>query len=323
MQRRELMGASGLALLGIQGKAAAQGLPDWPKGPIRFIVPFPAGSGTDLNARMIGERLSQVLGQPVVVENRPGADGSIAAEAAARSKPDGQTVFITSNSTHASNPALRKKLPYDPIRDFAPVTLIGTAPLMVLVHPALPVRDIRELIAYAKANPGKLNFSSGSASSRVAGEMFKSMTGTEMTNVVYKGNPQALTDLVAGQVQVMFCDAGTALPQVQAKKVRALAVTSLKRASVAPDMPTVSESGVPGFEMIAWTAVFLPAGTPEPIVRTLSQRVGEILRSPEYRQRAGSATDVSPGSPAELGQFVVSEIEKWKRVVSQAHIEIE
>ena len=174
---------------------------DWPTGPIRFIVPFPAGSGTDLNARLIGERLSTALGVPVVVDNRPGADGSIAADAAARAKPDGYTVFVTSNSTHASNPALRRKLPYDPIRDFAPVTLIGTAPLLVLVNPGLPVRSVSELMAYGRANPGKLTFSSGSASSRVAGEMFKAQSGIDMVNVTYKGNPQALSDLVAGQVQ--------------------------------------------------------------------------------------------------------------------------
>lgn len=303
--------------------ALAQGLPDWPKGPIRFIVPFPAGSGTDLNARMIGERLGQSLGQTVVVDNRPGADGAIAAEAAARARPDGYTVFVTSNSTHASNPALRRKLPYDPVKDFAPVTLIGTAPLMVLVHPSLPISSIRELIAYAKAHPGQLNFSSGSASSRVSGEMFKSMAGVDMTNVTYKGNPQALTDLVAGQVQVMFCDAGTAMPQVQSRKVRALAVTGLRRYGAAPELPTVAESGVPGFEMIAWTAVFTPAGTPEPIVRLLNQRIVEILRSPEYRQRAGNATDLMPGTPAELASFVASEIEKWKRVVAQARIDVE
>jgi len=303
--------------------AFAQAVPDWPRAPIRFIVPFPAGSGTDLNARQIGDRLSQALGQPVVVENRPGADGSIAAEAAAKARPDGYTVFVTSNSTHASNPALKRRLPYDPIRDFAPVTLIGTAPLMVLVANALPVRSVAELVAHAKAHPGKLNFGSGSASSRVAGEMFKALTGTDMVNVTYKGNPQALADLAAGEMQVMFCDAGTALPQVQGGRVRALAVTSLQRAGVAPELPTVAEAGVPGFEMIAWTAVFVPAGTPEPIVARLNARVVEILKSPEFRQRVGSATDLAPGTPAELGAFVRSEIDKWKRVVAQARIEVE
>ncbi|HPU53430.1 MAG TPA: tripartite tricarboxylate transporter substrate-binding protein, partial [Burkholderiaceae bacterium] len=247
MHRRQLMGCGLAALITGTGPrfAAAQA---YPSAPIRFIVPFPAGSGTDVNARLIGERLGQALGQPVVVENKPGAEGSIAAEAAAKSRPDGLTVFITSNSTHASNPALRRKLPYDPIKDFSPVTLIGTAPLLVLVHPSVPARSIPELIALAKANPGRLNFGSGSASSRVAGEMFKAMAGVEMTNVTYKGNPQALTDLAGGQIQVMFCDSGTALPQVQAQRVRALAATSLKRASALPDLPTVSESGLPGFD---------------------------------------------------------------------------
>ncbi len=295
----------------------------WPASPIRIVVPFPAGSGTDLNARLIADRLAHALGQPVVVDNRPGADGTIAAEAVARSRADGSTVFVTSNSTHASNPALRRKLPYDPVRDFAPVTLIGTAPLLVLVHPGMPVRNVRELIAHAKAHPGTLNFGSGSASSRVAGEMFKAMTGADMTNVTYKGNPQALADLVAGQVQVMFCDAGTALPQASAGRARALAVTSLQRAGVAPELPTVAESGVPGFEMIAWTAVFVPAGTPPPIVAKLNAHIVEILRSPDVRQRMGAATDLAPGTPQQLAEFVASEIAKWKRVVAQAGIEVE
>jgi tripartite-type tricarboxylate transporter receptor subunit TctC len=322
MHRRQLMGCGLAALITGTGPrfAAAQA---YPSAPIRFIVPFPAGSGTDVNARLIGERLGQALGQPVVVENKPGAEGSIAAEAAAKSRPDGLTVFITSNSTHASNPALRRKLPYDPIKDFSPVTLIGTAPLLVLVHPSVPARSIPELIALAKANPGRLNFGSGSASSRVAGEMFKAMAGVEMTNVTYKGNPQALTDLAGGQIQVMFCDSGTALPQVQAQRVRALAATSLKRASALPDLPTVSESGLPGFEMIAWTAVFVPAGTPEPIVAVLNAKITELLRTPDVRQRMGAATEISPGTPRELGEFVVREIDKWKRVVAQAKIEIE
>jgi len=259
VHRRQVI-ACGLASLGAGICPRLASAQAYPGAPIRFIVPFPAGSGTDVNARLIGERLGQALGQPVVVENKPGAEGSIAAEAAAKAKPDGLTVFITSNSTHASNPALRRKLPYDPIRDFSPVTLIGTAPLLVLVHPSVPVRSIPELIALARSNPGRLNFGSGSASSRVAGEMFKAMAGVEMTNVTYKGNPQALADLVGGQIQVMFCDAGTALPQVQAQRVRALAATSLKRPSALPDLPTVAESGLPGFEMIAWTAVFVPAG---------------------------------------------------------------
>jgi tripartite-type tricarboxylate transporter receptor subunit TctC len=307
------------ALLG----ATARAQPDWPGGPVRFIVPFPAGSGTDVGARLIGERLGVALGVPVVVDNRPGADGSIAAEAAARAKPDGYTVFVTSNSTHASNPALRRKLPYDPVRDFAPVTLIGTAPLVVLVHPSVPARTVPELVAHAKANPGRLNYSSGSASSRVAGAMFESRAGVSIVKLAYKGHPQALADLAAGQVQVMFCDAGTAMPQVSAGRVHALAVTSLARSAAVPGLPTVAESGVPGFEMVAWTAVFVPAGTPEPIVAKLNARIGEVLRSPEFRQKAGPTTDYAPGTPQQLGAFVVSEIDKWKRVVAQAKIDVE
>ncbi|MCX7230569.1 MAG: tripartite tricarboxylate transporter substrate-binding protein [Burkholderiales bacterium] len=284
-------------LRGLAAASLAQAVPNaalaqsaWPAGPVRFIVPFPAGSGTDLNARLVGERLSAALGVPVVVDNRPGADGSIAAEAAARSKPDGQTVFVTSNSTHASNLALRRKLPYDPVKDFAPVTLLGTAPLLVLVHPSLPIRTIPEF---------------------------------NMTNVSYKGNPQAIADLAAGQVQAMFCDAGTALPQVQGARVRALAVTSLARSPSVPDLPTVAESGLPGYEMVAWFAVFLPAGTPEPIVTALNQKIVDIVRSPEFRAKTGPGADWAPGTPQQLAAFVDAEIAKWKRVVAQAKIEVE
>ena len=320
-RRTVLRAAAALPAALLAAPARAQAA--WPGAPIRFIVPFPAGSGTDVSARLLGERLAAALGQPVVVENKPGADGSIAAEAAARAKPDGYTVFVTSNSTHASNPALRRRLPYDPVRDFAPVTLLGTAPLLVLVHPSVPARSVAELVAHAKANPGRLTFSSGSASSRVAGEMFKAMTGTDMTNVSYKGNPQAIADLAAGQVQVMFCDAGTALPQVQGGRVRALAVTGAQRAAAAPDLPTVAEAGVPGYEMVAWTAVFVPAATPAPIVATLNARIVEILRSPEFRAKAGATTDWAPGTPQQLAAFVDAEIAKWKRVVALAGIEVE
>ena len=320
--RRALLRAAA-ALPAALAAPAARAQAAWPAGPIRFIVPFPAGSGTDVAARLLGERLSVALGQPVVVDNKPGADGSIAAEAAARSKPDGYTVFVTSNSTHASNPALRRKLPYDPVKDFAPVTLLGTAPLLVLVHPSLPVKSVPELVAHAKANPGRLNFSSGSASSRVAGEMFKAMAGVDMTNVSYKGNPQAVADLAAGQVQVMFCDAGTALPQVQGGRVRAIAVTGAQRASVTPELPTVAESGLAGYEMVAWTAMFVPAGTPEPIVAALNAKTQEVVRAPEFRARAGAGTEWATGTPQQLAAFVDAEIAKWKRVVAQAKIEVE
>ena len=297
---------------------------NYPSGPIRFIVSFGPGSATDLLARQLADPLSQTWGQPVVVDNRGGADGIVASEAVAHAKPDGYTVLVTANTTHGSNPALHKTLPYDPITDFTPVTLVGTTPLLALVNPQLPIHSVPELIAYAKANPATLNFSSGSASSRVAGEMFKSMAGIDMVNVTYRSNPQAIADLIAGQVQVMFCDSTTARPQVLAGKARAIGVTSLQRTSVDPDRPTIAEQGLPGYEMIAWNAVFLPAGTPAPIVAKLHGALVDIMHQPATRARlAQNGMELAASTPEALGAFVAADIVKWKRIVAEAKIEVE
>jgi tripartite-type tricarboxylate transporter receptor subunit TctC len=313
-----------LAALALLLGSAAAHAQNYPSAPIRFIVSFGPGSATDLLARQLAEPLSQAWGQPVVVDNRGGGDGIVASEAVAHAKPDGYTVLLTANTTHGSNPALHKTLPYDPLKDCAPVTLVGTTPLLALVNPDLPIRTAGELIAYAKAHPGKLNFSSGSASSRVAGEMFKSMAGIDMVNVTYRSNPQAIADLIAGQVQVMFCDSTTARPQVLAGKARAIGVTSLQRTSVDPDRPTIAEQGLPGYEMIAWNAVFLPAGTPAPIVAKLHGALDEIMRQPAVRARlAQNGMELAASTPEALGTFVVAEIAKWKRIVAEAKIEVE
>ena len=244
-------------------------------------MPFAAGSATDTLARVLGEKMSASLGQPIVVDNRPGASGFLAAQNVARAEPDGHTVLVTSNTTHAANQSLFKKLPYDPIADFEPVTKLGTITLALVVNPSVPASTAKELIDYAKANPGELTFGSGSSSSRIAGEMLKTLAGIDMINVPYKSNPQAVTDLLGGQISLVFADISTTLPQAKAGKVKALAVSSAERSPLAPDLPTMAEAGVPGYDLTAWFAAFVPAGTPKPIVDKLNAAFKAALADPK------------------------------------------
>lgn len=296
----------------------------WPQRPIRMIVAFGAGSGSDIRARGIGERMSADWGQPVVIDNRGGANGFLAAEAVARARPDGYTLLFTSNSTHAANPALFRRLPYDPIADFAPVALIGETPLIIVVNNDLPVRSLAELVAHAKANPGRLNYASGNTSSRIGAEMFKIATGTDMTYVSYRSNAQGITDVIGGNAQVMFSDATVGIPQVREGTVRAIGVTGLQPVRALPGVPTVEAAlGLRGFEIHSWSAVFAPAGTPTAIVAQLNAKVLEILALPAMRSRMDEeGTQVSTLPPDGVGRFVVSEIAKWRRVVAQAGIEV-
>jgi tripartite-type tricarboxylate transporter receptor subunit TctC len=320
-RRAALLAALGLA--GAQG-AAAQPAGRWPDRPIRFIVAFPAGSGTDVTTRNFTDALSAELGQPVVVDNRGGANGFIASEAVARARPDGYTFLSTANTTHGSNPALFHRLPYDPIADFAPVALIGVGVLLVVVNNDLPIRNMRDLVAYGRANPGKLNFASGSASSRVAGEMFKAMAGVDMVNVTYRSNPLGITDVIGGVAQVMFVDATTSMPQAREGRVRAIGVTSRQRVSMMPDVPTVEEQGFPGYEMLSWNAMYAPAGTPPEIVARVNGLVNDIMARPAVRERlTASGMVLRPGSPEDLARFQASEIEKWKRLVRESGIELQ
>jgi tripartite-type tricarboxylate transporter receptor subunit TctC len=297
----------------------------YPSRPIRFIVPFAAGAATDLRARIFAERMAQDWGQPVVVDNRGGANGFIAAEAVARARGDGYTLLFTSNTTHGSNPALFRRLPYDPIKDFEPVALLGVSTMLVVVNNETGIRSIADLIAHGRANPGKLSFGSGSQSSRMAGEMFKAMAGIEMENVSYRANPQAITDVISGTLPLMFCDTTTAIPQVREGRVRALAVTAGARISAMPDLPTVAEAGnLPGYELGTWTAVYATAGTPREIVDQLNAKFREILASPPVQERLrGDATEPLTGSPDHLRDFTLAEIEKWTRVARQAGIQPE
>ncbi|MFP5404980.1 MAG: Bug family tripartite tricarboxylate transporter substrate binding protein [Gammaproteobacteria bacterium] len=295
---------------------------DYPSKPISFVVPFAAGSATDQLARALGQAVSTETRQPVVVENKAGASGFIAAQAAARSAPDGYTVLITTNTTHAANEHLYKKLPYDPVKDFAPVTLLGKGGQIMVVNPTLPANTVTEFIALAKKNPGKMTFGSGSSSSRIAGELFQQMADVKLVHVPYKSNPAAVTDLLGGQIDMMITDAATGLPQVVNGKLRALGVSSQKRSPLAPDVPTIDEAGVKGYEMGYWFAAYVPAATPAPVVQRLHELLVKAMKSPEAEKFYENTGTVPVSStPEELAKFQAAEAGKWGRIVEAAGIE--
>jgi tripartite-type tricarboxylate transporter receptor subunit TctC len=307
----------------LDGAASAQA---YPSKPVRLIVPFAAGGGNDNVARLVGKRLSEGLGQPVVVDNHPGAGGVLGAEAAARSAPDGYTLFLGGVGSHAINPNLMKNLPYDPIRDFAPVELLAQAPLVLVVHPSIPARSLAEFVAYARAHPGKLNFASNGngSSSQLAAVMFESMAGIDMVHVPYKGLSPALTDLLSGQVQLMFSSVVAILPHIKAGKVRALAVTGTKRLASTPGLPTIAESGFPGYEASSWYGILAPAGTPRDIVTKLNAELSKALSQPEVRNSllAEGAEPVG-GTPEQFAAHIRSEKERLGRVIREAKITLE
>jgi len=270
---------SAVVLAALSPVAAAQ---NYPTKPIRLVVPFPAGGTTDILARAAAQKLSEALGQQVVVDNRPGAGGNIGADIVAKSAPDGYTLLMGTVGTHAINPSLYTKMPYDHFKDFVPVVLVAGVPNVLVVTPSLPVNSVQDLIKLAKEKPGQINFaSSGSGTSiHLSGELFKTMTGVEMTHVPYKGSSPALTDLMGGQVQLMFDNLPSALPQIKGGKLRAIAVTSTKRAPALPDIPTMAESGLPGFEASSWFGVLAPAGTPPAVVTRINTEINKWLQSP-------------------------------------------
>ncbi|EHP43076.1 extra-cytoplasmic solute receptor [Cupriavidus basilensis OR16] len=297
---------------------------DYPAKPVRVVVPFPAGSGTDSSARFVAEAVTGQTSKSVVVDNRPGANGFIAAQAVATAPADGYTMLVTTNTTHAANASLFKKLPYDPIKDFAPVSLIAKSGLVLVVPPDSPVHTVAELTALAKAKPGKLTFASGSSSTRIASELYKMMAGVQALHVPYKGVPNALTDLMGHQVDFMISDVSPAMTLIQGGKLRAIAVTTAQRHPVLKDVPTMTESGLPGYEMVAWSAAFFPAATPGPVVERMNQMVRKGLtdaRAAEYFSRTGG--EPAPSTPEELAAFVRSETQKWARVIKAAGIEPE
>lgn len=298
----------------------------YPVKPVRFIVPFPPGGGNDTIARQIGQRLTSTLGQQVPVDNRPGAGGAIGAELAAKAAPDGYTMFLAGVATHGINPNLRRKLPYDPLKDFHAVSLIASAPLLVVVHPSLPVKSVKELTALARSRPGQINYASNGAggSSHLAVEMFRMMTDTNLVHIPYKGLSLALTELLSGEVQLMFSSAVAMLPQVKAGRLRAIAMTGGKRSPAIPDIPTVAEAGVPGYETGSWYGVVVPAGTPKVAIDTLSREIISFVRSPETVARMNSEAVIPVGStPDEFTAHIKRELARWAKVVKQANLRIE
>ena len=320
---RSLCGASLMALAAL---AFAQAPTAYPTKPIRLVVPFPAGGATDILAREVAKHLTDAWGQSVVVDNRPGAGGNIGSELVAKSAPDGYTLEMGTVGTHAINASLYSKMPYDHVKDFVPVILVAGVPNVLEVNPSVPVNSVQELIAYAKANPGKLNFaSSGSGTSiHLSGELFKVMAGVQMTHVPYKGSAPALADLLGGQVQLMFDNLPPSLPQIKAGKLRALAVTSATRAPALPDVPTVAEAGLPGFEASSWFGVLAPAGTPPAIVAKLNAEIAKWLTSPEAKEKLASVgANIAGGTPEDFARHIQAETAKWAKVVKESGAKVD
>jgi tripartite-type tricarboxylate transporter receptor subunit TctC len=304
---------------------SAQAQP-FPSKPLRIVVPFPAGGTTDVLARAVAQKLTETLGQPVVVDNRPGAGGNIGAELVAKSPPDGYTLLMGTVGTHAINPGLYPKMPYDHVRDFAPVILVAGVPNVLVVNPSLPVNSVQELIAYAKANPGKLNFaSSGNGTSiHLSGELFKTMAGVQIMHVPYKGSAPALQDMVGGQVQLMFDNLPSSLALIKGGKLKALAVTSSARAAALPDVPTMAESGLPGFEASSWFGLLAPAGTPQPAIAKLNAEVARWLASPEAKEKLlAQGAIAAGGTPEDFARHIAAETAKWQKVVKESGAKVD
>ena len=304
--------------------ANAQG---YPSKPIRLVVPYPAGGPLDIMARAIGQKLTEAWSQPVIVDNRAGAGGNIGADLVAKAAPDGYTLLMGAVATQAINPALYSKIPYDAAKDFAPVALVAQVPNILVVNPAVPVNSVRELIELARAKPGTLNFASGSTGStgHLAGELFKTMAGVDMVHIPYKGAAPATTDLLAGQVQLMFDNLANALPNVKAGKLRALAVTTLARSPAVPDLPTIAESGLPGFDLTTWFGLLVPAGTPPEIVAKLSAEVVRALNSNDMRERLQrmGAEPPANNTPEHFAAFIRSEAAKYAKVVKSSGAKVD
>ncbi|MBV6306568.1 tripartite tricarboxylate transporter substrate binding protein [Candidimonas humi] len=316
--------AAAAALAGLAGfsTGAAAAYPDHP---IRLIVGFSAGGTTDVVARIVGKEISQELGQSVIIDNRPGAGSNIGAELVARAKPDGYTLYMVA-VTSAINQTLYKNIKFNLVNDFAPVALAVKVPNILVVNPKLPVHSVKELVAYAKANPGKLNFaSSGSGTSiHMAGELFKQVAGVDMLHVPYKGSAPAETDLMGGQVQLMFDNMPAAWPHVQAGKLRALAVTTAERSKTAPDLPTMEESGFPNFDVSSWFGVIAPKGTPADVVNTLNAAIEKALSKPDVQKRFADLGAVAvKTTPAEFGEFIKSQVDTWAKVVKASGAQVD
>ena len=306
------------ALLLFAFQASAQ---PYPSKPVKLVVPFPAGSATDQIARVLGNELQGALGQPFVVDNKPGAQGTIAAEGVAKSPPDGYTLMVSTNTPQAAAPALFKQLRYDPVKDFAPVARLGTISFMLMVAADFPAKDFKSFLAHARANPGKLSGGYGSAGSQVSQAMMRSMGRIEFVDVPFKGLPEAITNVMGGQISFTFADLANALAQQKGGKLRGLAVTSARRSPLAPEVPAIAEE-LKGYELIAWFALMAPAGTPQNVVNLLSENTLKILQKKDVVEKfANLGTDVAPMNPAQLSGFIKAEIDKWGKMAKEAGIQ--
>ena len=297
----------------------------WPTKPVKITFGFPAASATDVIARAVGQKLSDRWGQSVVIENRPGAGGNLGSEVAARAPNDGYTIFF-GTVANAISATLYSKLNYDYLKDFTPITLVATTPLVLVANPSLPVKNLKELIDYAKANPGKLNFGSGGVgtSNHLAGEMFKAETGTRLIHVAYKGTPAAYTDLFSGQVSLMWDNIVAVTNHVKTGRLKPLAVTSAKRSASLPDVPTMAESGLPGFEAVSWIGALVPVGTPQPIVDKIHADMVAVLRMPEIKEKLGAlGAEVVGNTPEQFAAWNRSEIAKWAKAIQESGARVE
>ena len=315
-----------LGLLAMAGSGAEALAQEWPAKPIRFIAPNLPGGPTDILARLIGQKLAETLGQPVVIENRAGAAGNIGTEVAAKAPPDGYTLVTGNNATFGANVSLYKRLGFDPVKDFTPIVLAATQPNILVVHPSLPVTNVKELIALAKARPGQLNYSGSGmgAAAHLSAELFKSMTATNIVHIPYKSAAPALTDLMAGETQLMFATSLSVIQHIKANRVRALGVTTAKRSRFLPELPTMAEAGVPGFEASTWHGVLVPAGTPGAIVERLNMEINRMLQLADVRERlAAMGVEVVGGSAKEFADHIQREIPKWAKVVKAIGVQLE
>jgi tripartite-type tricarboxylate transporter receptor subunit TctC len=311
---------AGLLLAALSCIASAQ----YPAKPIRVVVPFPAGSSTDIITRVLSGSVSQAIGQTLVVDNKAGADGAIAAAEVAKAPADGYTLLMATNSPMSAVPAMKKSPPYDPVADFTPITDIGRYTFFIVVHPSVPAKTLKELIDYARANPGKLNYATGNTTGIVSTAYFASLAKIELVHVPYKGEPQALTDLVAGRVQLMFCSSGTSVPQIRDGKLRALVTTLGKRSHLLPEVPTIAEAGMPQFSITSWAGLFGPARMPREVVERLNKEfVAAMGRGDVQAAMEKAAFALNPSTPGELAAFVKEQMESYRRILRAAGVEPE
>lgn len=321
--RSSISSLAGIALAGalLAGTAQAQ---NYPTRNITVVLPFAAGSGTDTTTRLIAAEVGKALGQSLVIDNKPGANGMLAATYVARAAPDGYTLMVSTNTAHSANPSLMKQLTYDPIKDFTPIARTGNLPFMLVVNPDVPAKSVQELTAYGKANPGKLTYASGSSAAIVMGATYARRAGLDMLHVPYKSSPPALTDVIGGRVSMMFIDIPTGLPLVNSGKLRALAVTTKERSTLLPDLPAMAESGVPDFDITSWQGWLGPANMPKDVVARLNAEVRKVIENPEIKkQLADRGMDAFSGTPESFSRFVDEQLVLWTRLIKDAGIEPE